>query len=331
MGLKFDRMGLVWAAAVTLSASLPTAFAADSSRSSGTSRRIEWKDAQRVERPAENRGPAERLVIPRPPAEQEAEESPAEARRANPMRPNPMRRQAAPARETAARPTADARGKTMIAQAAYGEIVHEPIPPGLQPVAPYGHSLACDGCGDCGSCDACPTCGVEAACGVEPFYGGEVSCGIEGYACGAPGCDSCGGYAEPGCGVAPGHPARGLECIPLCLPILPIDWCRFEFFAGVQGFSGPPNFPAGLAATDRAGTGSFGFHQGLNEGRSLLPWLGIDWGAQLGARATQNNGSGAAFTADERHQVFVTGGFFRRVDYGLQMGLVVDYLNDDWY
>jgi len=52
---------------------------------------------------------------------------------------------------------------------------------------------------------------------------------------------------------------------------------------------------------------------------------------QVGLRATQTNASGAEFTNDNRRQVFLTGGLFRRVDYGLQGGVVVDYLHDDWY
>ncbi len=45
----------------------------------------------------------------------------------------------------------------------------------------------------------------------------------------------------------------------------------------------------------------------------------------------RDNLTGASFTNETRHQVFVTGGLFRRVDYGLQYGVVVDYMNDDWY
>jgi hypothetical protein len=53
--------------------------------------------------------------------------------------------------------------------------------------------------------------------------------------------------------------------------------------------------------------------------------------AQLGFRATQNNFSGSSITDDDRRQFFVTGGFFRRVDWGLQGGVVFDYMHDEWY
>jgi hypothetical protein len=41
--------------------------------------------------------------------------------------------------------------------------------------------------------------------------------------------------------------------------------------------------------------------------------------------------SGAEFTDESRNQIFLTGGLFRRVDFGMQYGLVVDYLYDDWW
>jgi len=162
----------------------------------------------------------------------------------------------------------------------------------------------------------------------------EASCGIDGYVCDQPGCDSCGGaYIGATCGVepgyGPGHPH--VSSVPLLLPILPIDWSRFEFFAGVQGFTGPANFAAGDLLGDRSGTGSFGFHQGFNFGRPLRDLLGIDWAAQFGLRATQNNIEASPFSNDSRNQIFITTGLSRRVDYGLQMGVVYDYLNDDWF
>jgi hypothetical protein len=121
--------------------------------------------------------------------------------------------------------------------------------------------------------------------------------------------------------------------LPIFLPILRPAWCRFDFFAGVQGYTGPPNFPVTSTTNNlaRAGSGGFGFYEGFNEGRSLRRLCGCDLAAQLGLRATQSNLSGANFTTDNRQQVFVTGGFFRRVDFGLQYGLVADYLRDDWY
>lgn len=129
----------------------------------------------------------------------------------------------------------------------------------------------------------------------------------------AGGCDSCG---EVGC----------MHCC--VLPCLSLD--SFEFFAGVQGFSTPIN---------RGGTGSFGFHEGFNWGVPV-PCTSGCLGMQIGLRATQSNFSGAGFpqsatsslyTDSVRNQIFVTGGLFRRVDWGLQGGLSIDYLRDTWY
>jgi hypothetical protein len=52
---------------------------------------------------------------------------------------------------------------------------------------------------------------------------------------------------------------------------------------------------------------------------------------QIGIRGVSGHYSGASFTTDTRNQLFLTGGLFRRVDWGLQGGVVIDYLRDDWY
>jgi hypothetical protein len=107
---------------------------------------------------------------------------------------------------------------------------------------------------------------------------------------------------------------------PCCaFPFLPLD--NLELSTGVLGFTGPAN---------RGSTGSFGFYECLNWG-APLPLFDTCLGMQFGARATQSNLSGAEFTGASRDQVFITAGLFRRVDLGLQGGVVVDYLNDSWY
>ncbi|WP_145296857.1 DUF6666 family protein [Crateriforma conspicua] len=211
------------------------------------------------------------------------------------------------------------------------------------PVCDCGHCGVEPGCGMEAvivepACGMEPVCGIEAACGCEPVCGMEPACGIEpgcgmeyGYGSlgctGTVGCD-CGGCDGGGCDSV-GGPAA----VPVFLPILRINWSRFQFFAGSMAYSGPLNYvdagPAGSRVLD--GSGSFGFHQGVNEGRSLRRWLGVDLAAQLGLRATQSNLRGSEFSDSSRNQIFLTGGLFRRVDYGLQYGAVLDYLNDDWY
>lgn len=261
------------------------------------------------------------------------------------------------------------RRASMVARAASGAIPNQmpeaPLDGSLVQgnVAQVGFfDSGCNGsCGPVCDCDSAgPSCGSEPACGFEPGCGighamemmspscdcgysdcdggCEVACGAEGvfdgHGFGGPSCAmesmTCDGSASCGCDACG---SCDVDRIPFFLPMLRINWCRFDFFAGVQGFQGPMNF-ASTSATDpnvRSGSGSFGFYEGLNEGRSLKKWLGWDLSAQLGLRATQSNLIGSEFTNESRQQVFVTGGLFRRVDYGLQYGGVIDYLNDDWW
>ncbi|WP_145172043.1 DUF6666 family protein [Rubripirellula lacrimiformis] len=221
-----------------------------------------------------------------------------------------------------------------------GRLVRSSVASRGGPVRQVGYLDDCqNGCAPgCDCFDSGPSCGMEASCGFEPGCGvegcvtcGEATCGVESML-GGPvyqGGSACrmASYGQCGCD------ACCADSIPVFLPILRINWARFQFFAGVQGFKGPMNFANTDAANpnSRSGSGSFGFYEGLNEGRNLKPLLGLDISAQLGFRATQSNLSGTEFTGDSRNQFFLTGGFFRQVDYGLQYGVVFDYLNDDWW
>lgn len=109
------------------------------------------------------------------------------------------------------------------------------------------------------------------------------------------------------------------SCLVPCGILFPAG--NLEVFAGVQGFTGPANW--------QAGGGSFGFHEGLNWGMPI-PLFGC-LGGQVGFRATQSNLSGSDASDDTRRQAFVTAGLFRRVDVGLQGGVVVDWLSDGWH
>ena len=125
------------------------------------------------------------------------------------------------------------------------------------------------------------------------------------------------GFEEEACGCDGG-------CLD-CLGNLPPGAIYFlgdlTTFSGVQGFTNPIN---------QGVSGSFGFHQGFNLGTALplFPYSG--WGFQIGLRGTQTNNSGSGQTNQKRRQTFFTTGIFRRVDYGLQMGAVVDVLDDNW-
>lgn len=106
----------------------------------------------------------------------------------------------------------------------------------------------------------------------------------------------------------------GDNCDPCCIPGARIGY--FEAFAGAHAFTGPLN----------RGTGSFGFQEGLNAGMPLFCGITL----QAGINATQSNFEGAPFTPDDRTQFFTTVGAFRRMDLGLQAGVVVDFLHDEW-
>ena len=125
-----------------------------------------------------------------------------------------------------------------------------------------------------------------------------------------------------GCDSGIGCGALGI-CADGCLiPFPRIDWQKWEFFTGVSGFTGPAN---------RGGHGTFGFNEGFNW-TSSLERIGCGYlTAQAGFRAVQSGFSGTEFTEEDRKQTFVTLGLFRRADWGLQGGAVVDYMHDDWY
>ena len=131
-------------------------------------------------------------------------------------------------------------------------------------------------------------------------------------ACGGIGCNLCGGIR----GMRAHGPIGCDPCQPFfCLP--QPNFNNLEVFAGTHGFTGPAN---------RGSTGSFGFHEGLNWGTPLVCGLAF----QAGVQVSHSNFSGSVLTPEDRTQTFTTLGGFRRVDWGLQGGLVVDYLSDDW-
>lgn len=105
------------------------------------------------------------------------------------------------------------------------------------------------------------------------------------------------------------------------------DFCEaafrnWQFLGGVHGFTGPAN---------RGEQGSFGLYEAINHGAMLPLGIPTEVGWQVGARMTQSNLSGTTFSLESRHQIFLTTGLFHRVDRGLQWGVVVDWLHEDWY
>jgi hypothetical protein len=109
-----------------------------------------------------------------------------------------------------------------------------------------------------------------------------------------------------------------------------LDWSRADLWIGTSGFTNPAS--AFVNGTNTVGQveGSFGFQEGFNFGSQLPSLLSGQVGAQLGMRFVQSNLDGSGVSDASRNQMFATAGLFRRVDYGFQGGLVVDYLRDQW-
>lgn len=128
------------------------------------------------------------------------------------------------------------------------------------------------------------------------------------------GCDSCGMANQCCC-----NPGGFL-----------FDWTRADLWMGLASFTGEANFLTTGSDTDAQVAGNFGFQEGFNFGSRMPSLLGGQVGAQLGMRFTQSQLDGTSAGMDSRTQTFITAGLFRRVDYGFQGGLVVDYLHDDW-
>ena len=143
------------------------------------------------------------------------------------------------------------------------------------------------------------------------------------------GCSTCGdagGYFEDSCcgrgGCAPG---------PCWLTGFGEILRKGEYFGGATAFRSDLFLAPGGRNSSLTSDPSHGFYQGFNLGVPLCRLTCGFLSGQFGARWTQSNFNGSENTTEDRKQVFVTAGLYRRVDYGLQSGLVVDYLRDDWF
>lgn len=126
------------------------------------------------------------------------------------------------------------------------------------------------------------------------------------------GCDSC-GELECGC-----QPFGYL-----------LDWSRCDLLIGATSFTSASNFITSGSQSAGKIEGSFGFQGGFNFGSRVPGLLAGQVGSQIGVRAITAQLQGSSAGEDSRNQLFLTAGLFRRVDYGLQGGMVVDYLHDN--
>lgn len=144
--------------------------------------------------------------------------------------------------------------------------------------------------------------------------GGYSDCGTGD--CG--GCDNCGPLYDPrDCGINDDCWFGGLGKI----------LCNAEYFAGVQSFSHQQFANRNGQELPNC---SFGYHWGVNAG---LPLYNLTCGlvsGQIGVNIVRSNLEDGVFSTGDRQQSFVTFGLYRRVDYGLQFGVVADILHEEF-
>jgi hypothetical protein len=162
---------------------------------------------------------------------------------------------------------------------------------------------------------------------------GCSSCGgIEG------GCSDCGGGCDS-CGDAGGYFENGDQCCGRggCPPgecwITGLGAVLYngEYFAGATSFRGSLFATPGVSTGDLSNDNSHGFYGGFNLGLPLCRLSCGLFSGQVGIRSVQTNFNGNEFSTENRDQLFVTAGFYRRVDYGFQAGLVADILHEEWF
>lgn len=157
---------------------------------------------------------------------------------------------------------------------------------------------------------------------IDDPYSGVVTEGCSDGSCG----DVGESYFSDGCCGRGGCPTAGPCLVNRFGGILR----NAEYFGGFNSFRGnlfnaPDN--SGSLVDDSSHGGFAGFNLGL----PLSRISGGLFSGQFGVRTVNTNFGGAQFTDDDRNQIFITAGLFRRVDYGLQGGVVADVLREEWF
>ena len=166
---------------------------------------------------------------------------------------------------------------------------------------------------------------------VDAPYGGVVT---EGHA----GCDCGGGSCGSGsCGDI-GESYFGDDCCgrggcpegPCFLNNFGKIFRNAEYFGGFNAFR-TNLFTALDGSNNLVDDSSHGLFAGFNLGVPLCRLSCGFFSGQFGVRTVNTNFGGAAFTDDDRNQIFITTGIYRRVDHGLQLGVVADILREEWF
>jgi len=207
----------------------------------------------------------------------------------------------------------------------HGPIVHGPIVGGTVLAGGSGVSTHTTSGGGCSSC---------ASGGCSSGFGGPVDLVGQNYFH---------GRFNEGCNIGCGEIGCGLGAVDCCnngcyLPsAIGACWLRSlwgtlsagEFFAGGVGFRSQQFQVPG--STDVFDDSSFGFQGGFNVGIPLRVLTAGLLSGQFGIRHVSSNFDGNSFSDGTRNQTFFTAGVFRRVDYGLQIGVVADVLREEWF
>ncbi len=108
-----------------------------------------------------------------------------------------------------------------------------------------------------------------------------------------------------------------------------------EYFGGATSFQSPlftaPGQTPPVDDDQVASDSSFGVFGGFNLGVPLYQLSGGLLSGQFGIRSVTSNFNGNEFSSEDRRQIFVTAGVYRRVDYGLQLGVVADIFHEEWF
>lgn len=168
----------------------------------------------------------------------------------------------------------------------------------------------------------------------EEIVGGGCSDG----SCGG-GCSSCGDVGESFFGDDCCGRGGCSSDMPCWIGRFGKVFRRAQYFGGFTSFRSnlyvrPQSTDAGFFlndANDFVDDSSHGTYGGFNFGLPLCRLSCGLFSGQFGIRSVNTNFGGAEFTPDDRNQLFMTAGFFRRVDYGLQLGIAADVLREEWY
>lgn len=194
-----------------------------------------------------------------------------------------------------------------------------------------GEGVLSGACTNCGSTSTHTYSGGCASCGhgCSPGFGGPVESVMNGGYFD-------GGYVENdcygGCGLDDCCGRGGCSTCDVedCwLNGLAGIFSTGEYFIGGTGFRSKQfTVPNDSTINDDA---SFGFYGGFNFGMPLCKLTCGVVSGQIGVRTVSTEFDGNSFFDDNRDQTFFTAGFFRRVDHGIQFGVVADVLREEWF